>query len=80
MEFVRDTLLSLEMPPVLHRPLSTKPDSMQKIPLDGVIKLNFDGAMAIQEGVAGGGDRGAARDSWACKELGALPIRAFRIL
>jgi hypothetical protein len=55
MEFVRDTLLSLEMPPVLHRPLSTKHDRRWKIPLDGVIELNFDGAMAIQEGVAGGG-------------------------
>jgi hypothetical protein len=55
MEFVRDTLLSLEMPPVHKVAPSSRPKYQWRKPPEGVVKINSDGALSAQERVVGGG-------------------------
>jgi hypothetical protein len=61
MEYVREALLALEMPPDQQRPMSRRPFCSLQRPPEGTIKINSEGALAIQDMVVGGG--GVARDS-----------------
>ena len=55
MEFVRETLLSLELPKLRQGPSPRKYECTWLGPPEGVMKINSDGALAVQVGVAGGG-------------------------
>jgi hypothetical protein len=61
LEFVTETVLSMELPHDLRRPVQPRPRCLwQKPPID-VVKLNSDGAIQATLGVAGSGV--VARDS-----------------
>jgi hypothetical protein len=61
MEFIRDNLLSLEMSPVQKTHVPRSSDCRWEPPMTGTIKINSDGALSAEEGVAG--DGGVARDN-----------------
>jgi hypothetical protein len=61
MEYVQEALLGLEMNPDQQRPMPRRPICRWQRPPEGTIKINSNGALALQDGVAGGG--GVARDS-----------------